>query len=549
MMTLFKKFMFKLWSVPLVIASIIASIVTVPVLPVCFAEPGESSPSSPEVTINFVGDVLLAHGIGDLIAKEGPMAPWWGVKDALVSADITVGNLECAVGTTGEPLKGKEYTFRARPESLKGLVECGFDIVSLANNHTLDYGVECMLETLKHLDDYGILYVGAGKDAASAWEGRIIEVKGLKIGFLATTMLIPWGWWRADTNKPGLAADFSTWNKAIVSAVKAMKATADIVVVLVHWGKEHTLEPEDWVLKFRRALLDAGADIIIGSHPHVLQGFSYDGKRFTAFSLGNFVFITNPKVPLCQIGGILKLTVTREGVRSAKLYPTTITWGRTNLLEDPAKKAALFSSLNALSQRFDTQVDAEGNIWERRFSDLSGHWALTHVMSLQRRGIIHGAPDGTFRPNDPLTVEEWACLLASAERSKDELTKLTAPQGFSLVTPERWSYPYLVYMCLKGIFEPAQPGFDPKAPLTRAEVALMMWKMAGKPPASPGVPDFADTSELSDQKRAAFLWGREQGLFDGYGDNRVGPSDVFTRAQGAALLHKWLLLKERASSS
>lgn len=544
-----KRIVLKFWGVPVLVVMLATAAVFAPVLPFCSAAPEESPPGSPEVTINFVGDVLLAHGIGDLIAKEGPMAPWWGVKDILLSADLTVGNLECAVGTTGEPLKGKEYTFRARPESLKGLVECGFDIVSLANNHTLDYGVDCMLETLKHLDDYGILHVGAGKDAASAWEGRIIEVKGLKIGFLATTMLIPWGWWRADTGKPGLAADFSTWNKAIVSEVKAMKARADVVIVLVHWGTEYTLEPEDWVLKLRRALLDAGADIIIGTHPHVLQGFSYDGKRFTAFSLGNFVFITNPKVPLCQTGGILKLTVTREGVKSAKLYPTTITWGRTTLLEDPAKKAEVFSSLNTLSQRFATQVDTEGNIWERRFSDLSGHWAVTYIMSLERRGIVNGTPDGTFRPNDPLTVEEWACLLASAEMSKDELTKLAAPAGFSLVTPERWSYPYLVYMCLQGVFPPAQPGFDPKAPLTRAEVALMMWKMAGKPPASPGIPDFADTADLSDEKRAAFLWGREQGLFDGYGDNRVGPSDFFTRAQGAALLHKWLLLKERGASS
>ncbi|MBE3520237.1 MAG: CapA family protein [Firmicutes bacterium] len=544
-----KKIALKVLAVPLLAALLAITAASASALPFCWAAPENPSSTSPEVTINFVGDVLLAHGIGDLIQREGPMAPWWGVKDALLSADLTVGNLECAVGTTGEPLKGKEYTFRARPESLKGLVECGFDIVSLANNHTLDYGVDCMLETIKHLDDYGILHVGAGKDAASAWEGRIIEVKGIKIGFLATTMVIPWGWWRADTDKPGVAADFSTWNKAIVSEVKAMKARADVVVVLVHWGREHALEPEDWVLKLRQALLDAGADIIIGTHPHVLQGFSYDGKRFTAFSLGNFVFITNPKVPLCQTGGILRLTVTREGVKSAKLYPTTITWGRTSLLEDPSKKAELFSSLNALSQRFATQVDAEGNIWERRFSDLSGHWAVTYVMSLERRGIVNGTPDGTFRPNDPLTVEEWACLLASAERTKEELAQLVAPAGFSLVTQERWSYPYLVYMCLEGVFAPAEPGFNPAAPLTRAEVALMMWKKAGKPPAPPGVPDFADTVNLNSQERAAFLWARAQGLFAGYGDNRVGASDPFTRAQGAALLYKWLLLKERASGS
>jgi len=537
-----KKVVFRIWGFVLFITAG-TSIVAAGYLAPLFAAAQKSPTNEPEVTINFVGDVLLAHGIGDLIAREGPAAPWEGVKDLLRSADITVGNLECAVGTTGEPLEGKEYTFRARPEALQGLVECGFDIVSLANNHTLDYGSSCMLETMAHLDDYGILHVGAGNDAASAWQGQVIEAKGIRVGFVATTMVYWKDWWRADKNRPGVAADSSAYNGGIVAAIQSMRAQADLVVVLVHWGYEHALEPEDWVLRFQQTLLDAGADIIIGSHPHVLRGFCYDGRRFTAFSLGNFVFITNPKVPLCQTGGILRLTVSREGVRSAKLVPTTITWGRTNLLTDEAQKAALFSSLNALSQGFRTLVDTEGNIWEARFSDLSGHWAINPIMYLERRGLITGTPDGTFQPDDPLTAEQWACLLASAGSSREDLAKLVAPAGFSLVPSDRWSYPYLVYMCLEGVLEPSQPGFDPQAPLTRGEVALMLWKQAGEPPAPAGTPDFLDTVNLDPRERAAFLWGRAQGLFSGYGNNRVGPADRFTRAQGAALVYKWLLLK------
>ena len=107
--------------------------------------------ASQTVTLNFVGDILLASRIQDLIDAEGPMAPWIGVKDLLQSADFTIGNLECAVGTTGSPMPDKQWTFRASPETLQGLKDAGVDVVSLANNHTLDFGVEGLLETIENV--------------------------------------------------------------------------------------------------------------------------------------------------------------------------------------------------------------------------------------------------------------------------------------------------------------------------------------------------------------------------------------------------------------
>ena len=133
------------------------------------AAPGPNAPTTPvTLRLSFVGDILLASTVGKLIDTEGPLAPWLGVRDLLSSADLTVGNLESAVGTTGAPAAGKEYTFRADPKALQGLVDSGFDVVSLANNHTLDFGVDCFLEGIAALENADIEVIGAGANEAEA---------------------------------------------------------------------------------------------------------------------------------------------------------------------------------------------------------------------------------------------------------------------------------------------------------------------------------------------------------------------------------------------
>jgi poly-gamma-glutamate synthesis protein (capsule biosynthesis protein) len=155
---------------------------------------------SQTITLNFVGDILLASRIQELIDAEGPLAPWLGVKDLLQSADFTIGNLECAVGTTGFPMPDKQWTFRASPETLQGLRDAGVDVVSLANNHTLDFGAECLLETIEHVKNCGIIPIGAGPDEASAREPVILEKNGIRIALFATSMVIPVWEWAAGEN-------------------------------------------------------------------------------------------------------------------------------------------------------------------------------------------------------------------------------------------------------------------------------------------------------------------------------------------------------------
>jgi poly-gamma-glutamate synthesis protein (capsule biosynthesis protein) len=162
------------------------------------------------LTLSFVGDVLLGGSVGDLIDAEGPLAPWQGVKDLLSAADLTCGNLECAVGTTGTAVPGKTWTFRAAPKSLEGLIAAGFDVVSLANNHALDYGTECLLEGVRLLKDARVEPVGAGANDQAARKPFIFDKNGLKVGILATTIVWPDSSWVASRDSPGLAAD--GWN-------------------------------------------------------------------------------------------------------------------------------------------------------------------------------------------------------------------------------------------------------------------------------------------------------------------------------------------------
>ena len=405
--------------------------------------------SQPILTLNFVGDILLASRIEDLIRSEGPLTPWLGVKDAIQDADFTIGNLECSVGTTGSPMPDKQYTFRASPETLEGLKNAGVDVVSLANNHTLDFGVDCLLETVENVKKYSIIPVGAGHNEESARAPIILEKAGIKVGLLATSMIIPVPEWAAVGDKPGLAVDYSNWNHNIVSRIKQLRSQVDFVVVYLHWGDERKTQPEDWVLRMEKALKQAGADIIIGTHPHVLRGFGFDGKTLTAHSLGNFVFTTRLDCPPCQIGAILRVTVSKDGIENATVLPTKIVFGKTVMLEGK-QNAEVLASLNRLSQPFETDIDWSGQLWEKPFADILTHWARFDITKLARKGVIQGFEAAKFKPDLPITRAEFITTIARAIsgklNAKNEDIKNLEFQNSGLCKQDHWSFPYIAYL-------------------------------------------------------------------------------------------------------
>jgi poly-gamma-glutamate capsule biosynthesis protein CapA/YwtB (metallophosphatase superfamily) len=239
------------------------------------------------VRLSFAGDAMMDWSVKTTIAQKGADYPFIHVKKELVSSDLGIVNLETAV-TTSSNKTPKQYNFKSNPVSLTGLKNAGFQLVSLANNHTLDYQTTGLRDTLTNLKKYKLDYVGGGLNSAEAYAAKTYQLKGKTIKILAFSRVLPDYNWVATASKPGLANgyDLSLINRTI----KNEKKNADYVFVYIHWGVETKRTPEAFQRQWAKAMIDSGADGIMGSHPHVLQGFEYYKGKPIAYSLGNFLF-------------------------------------------------------------------------------------------------------------------------------------------------------------------------------------------------------------------------------------------------------------------
>ncbi|OGX68206.1 MAG: hypothetical protein A2189_05745, partial [Paenibacillus sp. RIFOXYA1_FULL_44_5] len=259
------------------------------------ASPSASPAGDQHISFSFVGDVMWSGNAGKLLAQKGYDYPYEKVKDILQRSDLTAANLETPITNGGEKQE-KEYIYRSAPEGLQAFQAAGFDVVNTANNHILDYGVKGLQDTLSSLKQAGIAAVGAGMDKEQAYQSYEVEKNGIKVAFLGFSHVVPNGQWKAGINsdgspRPGVA---ETYNYTYaVGPIQAAKKTADIVVVYVHWGTERKNVPDSYEVDMAHRYIDAGADLVIGSHPHRVQTIeSYKGK-WIAYSLGNFIFTTN----------------------------------------------------------------------------------------------------------------------------------------------------------------------------------------------------------------------------------------------------------------
>lgn len=307
------------------------------------AEPPE------EVSIAFVGDVMLGRSIGErIIAGEDPFA---GVAAQLAEADLVVGTLETTVGEGGQA-EDKSFTFQAPPESVNSLVSSGFDLVSLANNHSYDYGADGLTETIQLLDDGELAHVGAGANAAAARTPVVLDVGGVEVAFLSYVD-VPDDWtgyrnrdWAATDSSPGVAwAD----PEVIADDVAAASEDADHVVVLVHAGVEGSQQPSEVQYAAADAALEAGATAVIGGHPHVLQGYRHQDGRLTAWSLGNFVFDGFGDDPVASQSAILTLTLDHEELTDVAWAPVAIVDGLPVALDPTSSQGrAILEGLESL---------------------------------------------------------------------------------------------------------------------------------------------------------------------------------------------------------
>ena len=240
------------------------------------------------VKIIFTGDIMLSRLVENRIyVKNDFKFPFLKVANFLRGADLTVGNLESPISLKGENM-GSKYSFRAEPKTIEGLKFAGFDILSLANNHIWDYGEEAMSDTIYLLNMNGINTVGAGRDEREANRTVVKEIRGEKIAFLSFTNLYPESL-EAKGERGGIS-DFDL-NK-IKEDIKKMKDSgeAEVVIVSLHFGEEYKKDPSDSKKEIARAVVEAGADLVVGHHPHVAQNLEKNNGVWIAYSLGNFVF-------------------------------------------------------------------------------------------------------------------------------------------------------------------------------------------------------------------------------------------------------------------
>ncbi|MDE7276863.1 MAG: CapA family protein, partial [Lachnospiraceae bacterium] len=312
------------------------------------------------VTITFAGDILFDPNysvMAKLLQNGGDIGN--GIEPELIgemqSADIMMLNNEFAYSDRGTPTPEKQFTFRARPDSVSYLTELGVDIVSLANNHAYDYGEQALLDSMQILREEGIPYVGAGVNIEEASAPVYFIINDMKIAFISATQIERLD--NPDTKgatetSPGVFRCFN--GERLLQTVAAAKEESDFVIVYVHWGTENQ-EETDWAQnKQAPELVQAGADLIIGDHPHILQKIDIIDGVPVIYSLGNFWFNSKPLDT-----GMVKVTISSEGLQSFQFIPCIQNNCKTSLLEGE-EKARVLGEMRRMSQT--VQIDEDGYV-------------------------------------------------------------------------------------------------------------------------------------------------------------------------------------------
>jgi poly-gamma-glutamate synthesis protein (capsule biosynthesis protein) len=273
---------------------------------ICLQTPANAEP----LRLIFVGDIMLDDGPGRVIQSgRDPLAHF---AATLAQADFTIGNLECPIATTGQPMESKIYSFRAHPRVLP-ILKGRFNALAVANNHSGDYGKDAFLETLSLLEQHDLPYFGGGRNLTAAHAPLWIEQKGLRIALLGYNEFKPRSF-EAGPDWVGIA--WSEDSQVIADIRAARAAGADLIIPFMHWGWERELQPSARQRQLARTMIDAGADMVIGGHPHVTQGAEYYKGKLIVYSLGNFVFdgFDPPEIPETREGWLLRLSVDRNGL-------------------------------------------------------------------------------------------------------------------------------------------------------------------------------------------------------------------------------------------
>lgn len=265
---------------------------------------GDMAGKSETYTILFAGDTHFQWAIKEMQDEHGLNYPAEKITEVTKQADLSIVNLETVIAKHGEPLEKKVYIFRSEPENIKVLNGMGIDLVTLANNHTMDLGDEGLKETIQHLRLGGIASVGAGENLNESIEPFYLKVDGLKIAIISVNEVGPSGNF-SKSSRPGVAD-----MKYALRAIRKAKKDADHILVSVHWGREYLSYPEPLNRKYAQKMIEHGADVIIGHHSHVPGGIEKYRDGIIFYSLGNFIFGSKTSFQTDNI--IVKLHFSRD---------------------------------------------------------------------------------------------------------------------------------------------------------------------------------------------------------------------------------------------
>jgi len=301
--------------------------------------------------------------VGKYIDKNGGEAALSQVASWLNTADVAFVNLEGPISDKGSKLSWKEYTFRSRTALAQGLASAGVDVVSMANNHAMDCGSAALLDTIERLHAVGVQEAGSGKDVAAARSPALLETPAGTVAVLAFTDKHASGF-AAGTDKPGVATIGD--GSKVLSAIEAAKAEADYVIVSFHWGTEYTFTAASYQRTLAHKCVDAGADLVLGHHPHVIQGIEIYKDKLIAYSLGDFVFDHRPG-PTGQ-AFVLRVTLHESGPPVARIVPVYLddTYGIPAVVTGKTADTIL-DRLISISKPFGTTIVRSGDqAWIQR---------------------------------------------------------------------------------------------------------------------------------------------------------------------------------------
>jgi Bacterial capsule synthesis protein PGA_cap len=323
-------------------------------------EPWAATPRAERFEMTFVGDVILGRyrdsGYDPIPDGEHEV---FGEVAALLRSDLVVGNLETPLVHTlpAQSPVGSRYSFGADAALAQHLLPAGFHALSLANNHAYDLLATGVEETPEILAELGIMPLGAARFGEEPYRVETIEREGWRVGFIAIT---------AQSNVSALAGmpplplvETADIVERIVPLVEDARASHDLVVVLAHWGLEYADEPDWMQQQAARALVEAGADLVIGHHPHVLQGIEQHGHGLIAYSLGNFLFENVKEIP--RLSGVLRVRYDARGCLEAVVFHPVFV--KSVPIKHPAPATGY------MGQKIKERVRSLGQRWGTRFGD------------------------------------------------------------------------------------------------------------------------------------------------------------------------------------